>query len=139
MSKPNYYIKEGSISDDYKNYKTRMAVIGYRYYNNYEHIKKELDDFVKKSGKPIDLIVSGGCIGVDLLGERYAKENNIPILIFSPNLSFGKKGYALRDQEIVNHSTHMIAFPSRQGKGTQITIQMAKQKIGYKSRVIFID
>lgn len=139
MSKPNYYKKEGSIKDSYENYKTRMAVIGYRYYNNYEHIKKELDDFVEKSGKPIDLIVSGGCVGVDLLAERYAKENNIPVLIFLPNLSFGKRGYAIRDQEIVNHSTHMIAFPSKQGKGTQITIQMAQKKEGYKSRVIYID
>lgn len=132
-----YVLKKGSISDDFTNYKRRMAVVGYRNYHDYEHIKKELDYFQSKV--KINLIVSGGCTGVDTLAERWADENNVPKLILLPNKSLGKKSYVLRDQEIVNHCTHMIAFPSTNGKGTQITISMAKKKPEIKLRVIEID
>lgn len=130
----NYIMKEGSIKDDFINYKTRLAVVGYRDYHDYDHIKKELDHFQSK--RNIDLIVSGGCTGVDTLAERWAAENNIPKLIFRPNKLLGKKSHIIRDQEIVNHCTHMIAFPSSKGKGTQITIKMAKKKPEIKLRVI---
>src|SRR5579872_648734 len=70
-----YTLKEGSIDNDPSEFKVRMGVVGYRNYNNYEHIKKELDDFQSKSKNKIDLIVSGGCTGVDTLAERWADED----------------------------------------------------------------
>lgn len=118
------------------NHKTRVGVVGYRYYNNYEIVKNVLDQF--NSNKPIDLIISGGCVGVDTLAERYAKEHNIPIKIFLPNLNYGIKGFAIRDQQIVNLATDIIAFPSHKGKGTQITINMAQKK-SINTQVHYID
>ena len=52
--------------------------------------------------------------GADLLGENLAKENNIPIL------AFGKKG---RYDDIITASSHVIAFPSIFGSGTQHSIK----------------
>jgi len=134
-----YTLKEGSIDNDPSEFKVRMGVVGYRNYNNYEHIKKELDDFQSKSKNKIDLIVSGGCTGVDTLAERWADENNIPKLILLPIKTLGKKSFILRDQEIVNFSTHMIAFPSILGKGTQNTITMAKKRSDLKLNLKVID
>ena len=134
-----YILKQGSTEQDLSNFKVRMGVVGYRGYHNYAHIKKELDEL--QSANPdnqIDLIVSGGCTGVDLLGERWADENNIPKLILLPVKTLGKRSFAIRDQEIVNSSTHMLAFPSVLGKGTQITINMAQRKPNIDLRVINI-
>jgi hypothetical protein len=118
-------------------YRTRLGVIGYRNFNNYERIKKELDYFHSK--RKIDLIVSGGCKGVDKLGERWADENGIPKKILYPNKSLGNRGYAIRDQQIVDSSTHLMAFPSKYGTGTQLTLEMAKKKPDLKVKVFWID
>ena len=131
------YILQGDSSTyPDESFRTRMAVVGYRNYNDYDHIKRELDFFNSK--RKIDLIVSGGCTGVDTLAERWADENDVPKKILLPIKTLGKRSYALRDQGIVDHSTHMIAFPSNQGKGTQITIEMARKK-NIKLRVVNID
>jgi hypothetical protein len=134
-----YILKDGSTEQELSDFKVRMGVVGYRNYNDYDHIKRELDTFQTKADSKIDLIVSGGCTGVDTLAERWADENNIPKLILLPIKKLGKRSFAIRDQEIVNSSTHMMAFPSTRGKGTQITIGMAKKQPKIKLRVFDID
>ncbi|VBB18739.1 hypothetical protein YASMINEVIRUS_1271 [Yasminevirus sp. GU-2018] len=131
-----YILQGDSTTEPNESFRTRMAVVGYRNYNDYDHIKRELDFFNSK--RKIDLIVSGGCTGVDTLAERWADENNVPKKILLPIKALGKRSYALRDHGIVDHSTHMIAFPSDQGRGTQITIEMAKKK-NIKLRVVNIN
>lgn len=122
----NFIVKSGSVTDDIKNYTTRVGVSGYRCYHNYQHIKNVLDDYHKQHH--IDLLISGGCLGVDVLAEKWADENNVPKKILLPNLKFGKRGYFLRDEAIVEMSTYLIAFPSKNGKGTQLTMKIAVQK-----------
>lgn len=121
-----YILSKESTKENINKYQTRLAVVGYRAYYDYDEVKKAIERFNKKH--KIDLIVSGGCTGVDTLSERWADVNNVPKLIILPNRKHGKHGYILRDQEIVNAATHMIAFPSKRGRGTQITIQMAKKR-----------
>jgi len=116
-------------------YPVRVGVVGCRYCNDYAIIKKELDALHSKTR--IDLIVSGGAKGVDTLAEKWARENNIPCKVYLPNLAWGKKGYAMRNQQIVDLATHLLAFPSEQSKGTLITINMAK-KSGIPVNVIKI-
>lgn len=138
MNSDNYILKTGSIADDISNYEIRMAVVGYRGYMDYAHIKRELDEFQQNNNCKINLIVSGGCKGVDMLGEKWADENNVPKLILMPTKGYGNRRFALRDQEIVNACTHMLAFPSNQGKGTQLTIGMARKKKNVQINVIDI-
>lgn len=135
--KIKYKSNKPSTDQDISEFKTRLGVVGYRDYHDYQHIKKELDYF--NSRRKIDLVVSGGCSGVDSLGERWADENDIPKKILLPDLKHGKRGYAMRDQKIVDSSTHLIAFPSIKGTGTQLTIEMAKKKEGLKLKVVQID
>lgn len=126
-----------SNNNSYENSRTRMGVVGYRDCTDYELIKKELDYF--NSRRKIDLIVSGGARGVDKLGERWADESGVPKLIFYPDFRMGKRGYAVRNQQIVDHSTHILAFPSNKGKGTQMTIGMARKKTNLKLKIVDLD
>ena len=103
----------------------KLGIVGYRNYNNYE----EFCEHVKKiSG--ITTIISGGCRGTDILAERYAAENNIPIRIYKPNWdSYGKKAGPIRNSLIVFDSNMIIAFVHPNSVGTLDTIKKAK-KVG---------
>lgn len=132
-SNSNNNISKDELID---NYSCRIGVVGSRYCTDYKMIKKELDEYNLLHN--IDLVVTGGAKGVDALAEKWAKENNVPLKIYYPILSMGKKGYAYRNQQIVDLSTQIIAFPSKTGKGTQITIDMAKRK-GLNPKITWLD
>ena len=58
-------------------YKLRILVCGGRHFENYDLLKNILDKVLKlKKLTPKDVeIVSGHCKGADMLGERWAEEN----------------------------------------------------------------
>lgn len=120
----------------------KLAIVGYREYTDYEQFKKHVDDYTKEL--KISEIVSGGCRGTDQMGERYAKEKGYRILVFTPEWgkypwkSKGKLAYTMRDKQIAEYCTHMIAFPSTKGKGTQLTIKFAQQA-GKQVNVVFVS
>jgi hypothetical protein len=109
--------------------KVSLAIIGARTFTDYDL----LSDVVKKQCdkwdiKIIDLIVSGGCKGADILGERFAKENHIKTLILKPDWKkYGKSAGFRRNQDIITAATHVIAFPSKTGLGTQHSIKLAEK------------
>jgi hypothetical protein len=106
----------------------RLAVVGSRSFNNYELLKFKLDTI--HSVKPITLIISGGAIGADSLGERWARENRIEILIFLPEWDkYGKSAGYKRNVQIVESADAVIAFWDGESKGTQHTINIAKEKL----------
>lgn len=103
-----------------------LAIVGSRYYTDYDIFKKYINDWIIKFGTP-NKIISGGCRGVDTLAEKYAKENKINLEVIKPNWDLGKIAGPLRNTKIVNKSTHMIAFPSSNSKGTKDSIKKAKK------------
>lgn len=113
----------------------KIAVVGTRNLHDYNVVKFVLDEY-REQGNNIALIVSGGAKGVDYFAERYAKENGIPLLIYpvgySDNQVFGwnthgKSAGAIRNKKIIDAVTVVFAFPSHNGRGTQITMDMAKK------------
>lgn len=102
-----------------------LAIVGSRDYTNYHEFSKITSNFIKKYGKP-DIIISGGAKGADSLAKEYAKQHNIPIKEFLPDWSKGLSAGPIRNSLIINNSTHVIAFPSRKGKGTQDSIKKTK-------------
>jgi predicted Rossmann-fold nucleotide-binding protein len=56
----------------------KVIICGGRDFNNYDQVKKA----VINSGFEITEVVSGGAKGADSLGERWAKENNVPVKLF---------------------------------------------------------
>jgi hypothetical protein len=73
------------------------------------------------------------------LGERYAKEQNIPIMIFKPDWKrFGRGAGPARNKTIVENADCVIAFWDGVSKGTQSTINIAK-KLNKKLRIVIIE
>jgi hypothetical protein len=105
----------------------KLAVVGSRGFNDYELLKSKLDKI--HSVKPISVIVSGGAQGADSLGERWARENRIEILIFLPEWDkYGKSAGYKRNVQIIESADAVIAFWDGESKGTQHSINIAKEK-----------
>jgi hypothetical protein len=105
-----------------------LAIVGYRKFNNYARFSKEVDDWIALHGKP-ETIISGGCQGADKMAERYAKQHSVPMQVLHPDKKRypnSNTAFAMRDREIAKACTHMLAFPSVHGRGTQLTIGFAK-------------
>lgn len=103
----------------------KLAIVGSRHYKNYEQFEKRVLKWMKDHGKPTK-IISGGATGADAMAERFSKENGIECQVFLPDWSKG--GGPARNTLIVNACTHVLAFPSKTGKGTQNTIKQANAK-----------
>lgn len=88
----------------------------------FEKFSQIIDDY-----KPIH-IVSGGAKGIDTFAENYAKLNNIPFTIFPPEYNkYGRIATFVRNQQIVDASDMIIAFTSKDSKGTIDTIRRTKR------------
>jgi hypothetical protein len=98
-----------------------LAVVGSRSFDDYETLKATL------SKRSIDKIVSGGAIGADSLAARYAKENGIELIEFLPDWKkYGKTAGFLRNKQIIDAATHVIAFWDGNSRGTQHSMNLAK-------------
>jgi hypothetical protein len=108
----------------------KLAIVGSRDYTNYYQLKIIIAKTLKKWNMKISdvtLVVSGGAKGADTLASQWAKEYKKPITMFIPDWkAFGKAAGPMRNTDIVNECTHMIAFPSTKGKGTQDSIKKAR-------------
>lgn len=104
-----------------------LAIVGARTFNDKTSFEGAMETYVAKNGFP-SLVVSGGAMGADTLGENWAKANDIPTKIYKPDWSkFGKAAGILRNTDIVAACDKMVAFPSATGKGTQDSIRKAKE------------
>ena len=102
-----------------------LAIIGSREFNDYELLKCEILKFVDITN--ISKIISGGANGADKLGERFALEYDIEKLIFKPDWNkYGKSAGIIRNGDIINNSTHVIAFWKNNSPGTKNSIDRAK-------------
>src|SRR6266513_1483814 len=64
-----------------------LAIVGYRNYNDYTSFSKEVDQYINEIGTTPVEIISGACKGADTLGERYANEHKIKMVIFKPDFN----------------------------------------------------
>lgn len=46
----------------------KLAIVGYRYCEDYKMLERIINDWVKENGTP-ECIVSGGCKGVDTMAR----------------------------------------------------------------------
>lgn len=100
----------------------RLAIIGSRTFNDYEYLKRSINDL----GLEITEIVSGGAVGADTLGERYAEEFKIPIQVYRPNWKIsGRSAGFKRNLEIVENCDAVLALWDGTSKGTRNTIDQA--------------
>ena len=75
-------------------------------------------------GYPFIESIKSWAKGVDELAKMWAIKNQVQLKIHYPSWSeYGKAAGPMRNSLIVEECTHIIAFPSRTGSGTQDTIR----------------
>ena len=103
----------------------KTAIIGTRTFENYTQLCEIIDNL---EHKPTE-IISGGAMGADALAERYAKENDLPLIVFKANWEkHGKAAGPFRNQTIVENCEQLVAFWDGQSKGTNHSIKTARAK-----------
>ena len=110
----------------------KIGVVGGRDITDKEYIFNVLKLCIHKN----DTIISGGCYGVDSYAEQYADSNHIELIMFPPLDEDGEKKFHERNKRIVLESDLIIAFPSKNSKGTWDTVKLAKDN---HKRIIIIN
>jgi len=104
----------------------KTIIAGSRTITDYEAVKNA----IKWSGFKITEVVSGHARGVDLLGEKWARENGIPIEPFPVTKEewedFGLAAGPIRNAKMAQYGEQLIAIQEGQSKGTANMIQLAK-------------
>lgn len=108
----------------------KLALVGSRTYENWHDFQDAVVATLKEwdtTTEEVECIISGGAKGADSLAERFAREHNIKMVVFKPEWQrLGRAAGLMRNTDIVNACTHVIAFPSPSGSGTQDSIRKAK-------------
>lgn len=110
---------------------TSVAIIGWRGFSDMSVLEETMKEFVVTYGGLPQRVISGGAKGADTLAEQWARKHQIPILILKPKWRNAKGVYNPRagldrNTDIINEATHVVAFPSKKGRGTQDSIRKAK-------------
>lgn len=106
----------------------KLIVAGGRDFNDYVLLKKTLDFYLQKVDDTNIEIISGKARGADSLGERYAEEHDIKVVGFPADWdSHGKSAGYIRNAQMRDYGTHLIAFWDGKSKGTKMMIELAKK------------
>ena len=104
----------------------KTIIAGTRNFNDYQFLKEKIDNLDIN----ITEIVSGTARGADILGERYAREHNIPVKRFPADWEkYGKGAGFIRNEQMGNYADYLIAFWDSKSRGTFHMIEYMK-KIG---------
>jgi len=102
----------------------KLAIIGSRTFNDYNFLVESLKQYKPK----ITLVVSGAAKGADSLGEKWAIENNIEILIFPADWEkHGKRAGFIRNEDIIKNCDGVIAFWDGMSKGTAHSLSLCEK------------
>ena len=112
----------------------RVIIAGGRDFDNYSLLKEKCDYYLKNY-KDIE-IVSGTANGADILGEKYASDNNFPIKKFPADWEkLGRSAGYKRNAQMAEYADALIAFWNGTSKGTKHMIDLAESK-NLKVRVV---
>lgn len=112
----------------------RLAVVGWRGYKDYAEFVLVVETWMKRHHTP-DIIITGDePNGTDAMAVRYATEKGYKLVVHRADW----KGFAAsgrnrlwagpaRNTIIARDCTHLLAFPSLRGSGTQDTVKKAKR------------
>lgn len=114
--------------------KVRIIVAGGRDFNDYKLVEDILIDMwldIAELGTPSYEVefVLGGAKGADSLGEKFADEYGFDKKMFIPDWKGqGKKAGILRNHEMGDYATHLVAFWDGKSRGTKDMIDYATRK-----------
>ena len=110
----------------------KVIVAGGRDFDNYEFLKKKLDETFESLGDldahPIE-IISGMADGADTLGIKYTKEHKLTMVLYPANWDkYPRMAGILRNMNMLVTATHLVAFWDGKSHGTKHMIEIAKEK-----------
>ena len=110
----------------------KVIVAGGRDFDNYEFLKKKLDETFESLGDldahPIE-IISGMADGADILGIKYAKEHKLTMVLYPANWDkYPRMAGILRNMNMLVTATHLVAFWDGKSHGTKHMIEIATEK-----------
>lgn len=111
----------------------KLAIIGSRFFTDYELFKEKLLRYCKFSDWGVDTIVSGGAKGVDSMAMQFADEMCFEKIEHLPDLSggksFGQAAFA-RNLKIIDDADLIVAFwDGRYEKcGTRMALNSAMER-----------
>jgi len=102
----------------------KVIIAGGRDIDNYDALLKAITN----SNFEITEVVSGGALGADALGERYAKENNIKLTVFPALWNIhGRAAGPIRNREMAEYGNALIALWDGSSRGTKNMIDEARK------------
>ena len=104
----------------------KIAIVGGRDFNDYQLLKKEVDEYIDENKISNISIISGGAKGADRLAEKFATEMDFEVIVFKPNYEkYGRGATIVRNSQIIENSDVVFAFWDGQSKGTHDSIKKA--------------
>lgn len=100
----------------------RIAIVGSRDYQNLDAVRQYVFEQERNS-----VIISGGARGVDSVAVDEAKRLGMAYEVYPADWSrYGRSAGALRNHQIVEAATEVVAFWDGKSPGTEITMTMAR-------------
>lgn len=109
----------------------KAIIAGSRDAIDYSHLLTAINAF-NLTGKEITEVVSGTARGADKMGEKWAKENDIPVKRFPANWNkYGKSAGYRRNEEMAEYADYLIALWDFESRGTKHMVDLARrEKLG---------
>ena len=105
----------------------RLAVVGWRSLWDVEWFNAHVRAWIAVHGRPNVIITSEDAQGADLWARHFASLSAIKLCTHKAEWGkYGRRAGPKRNGEMVRDCTHVLAFPSRGGLGTQNMIKQAK-------------
>jgi hypothetical protein len=87
---------------------------------------EEVSLAIRQSGFPVTEIVSGGCGGVDRVGEAWATTNRIPTKVFYAEWQiYGRAAGPIRNAKMAEYADALVAVWDGESRGTRSMIDLA--------------
>lgn len=113
----------------------KLAIVGSRSFDNERLAYKLLDVTAKHLG--VDLVVSGGAHGADMIGEAWARSRGIAVQIHKPDWDrHGKSAGFIRNADIVHDADIVFALWDGKSRGTLDTLR--KAETSDKMRIVIL-
>ena len=95
----------------------KVIIAGSRDFDDYDYLTQKVEHCMRHVSR--FEVVSGGARGADQLGERYAKEQDLPLKIFPAEWdAHGKAAGYRRNREMAAYADAVIAFWDGYSRGT---------------------
>lgn len=112
-----------------------VIIAGCRTFNDYELLKREVESFAGPLLSKVT-VVSGHASGADKLGERFAEEHGLPVIIKPADwATYGRAAGPKRNEEMARISSALVAFWDGKSRGTKSMIELAR-KHGLRVKVV---